>query len=82
MHGQGCHRADLARLVTPSPSVHPLGSGLGLLGLPWAEGEGMARLPLQLPDNLGRRLRPSSSPRSPPEALIIRFRHEVLLTLT
>jgi len=38
------------QLVTQSPSAHP--SGLGLYGLPRAEGGGMTRLPPQPDDNL------------------------------
>jgi hypothetical protein len=68
----GALRALAARLVIPSPSAHPPGSGagatgqggaphrtndlmaLGLLGLPWAGGDGMTRLPPQPPDNLNQ----------------------------
>jgi integrase len=46
------------------------GVALGLLGLSWADGAGVTRLPPQPPGNLGHGAwRPSWSPRPPPEAI-------------
>jgi len=56
-----------------SPLVErPWPVALGLLGLPWADGAGMGRLPPQPPANLGQAAASILEPEAPLEAIKIR----------